>query len=74
MSLPISTIGALTQAPRHSTSSQEKLPSAETWNWLVMDAALADLHDILGAAQPAGRGAADLDVALRPTGSSRNMV
>ena len=31
MSFQISTIGALTQAPRHSTSSQEKSPSAETW-------------------------------------------
>src|SRR3569623_1223423 len=31
VSFPISTIGAFTQAPRHSTSSQEKSPSAETW-------------------------------------------
>ena len=34
----ICTIGAFTQAPRHSTSSQENLPSAETWMLLVTDA------------------------------------
>src|ERR1019366_10335261 len=31
---------------------------------IVMDAALADVDDIAGAAQPARRGAADLDVGL----------
>src|ERR1700749_3193184 len=32
VSFQISTIGQFTQAPRHSTSSQLKLPSADRWN------------------------------------------
>ena len=34
MSLKIITIGAFTQAPRHSTSSQDSVPAAFSWNWL----------------------------------------
>ena len=40
----ICTIGAFTQAPRHSTSTQENLPSADDVERLVIDAALADLR------------------------------
>ena len=41
-------MGALTQAPRHSTSSHEKSPSAETWNGSMMDAPLADPFQTFG--------------------------
>src|SRR5664279_5727227 len=36
VSFQISTIGALTQAPRHSTSSQLKLPSLDRWKGLSL--------------------------------------
>src|ERR1700712_2945728 len=41
-----------------------EVPVAREMKGIVMDAALAYLDDVRGAAQPAGRGAADLDVGL----------
>ncbi len=62
------------QAPRHSTSSQEKLPSVRQLEWIVMDAVLADLDQVAGAAQPHGVVPQTWTCAFLPTGESWNIV
>ena len=74
MSLKIITIGALTQAPRHSTSSHDSVPLGIGVELVVMDLAAADIHQLFRAAQHAGRRAADLDMGAVPTGFSWNCV